>query len=194
MMRRVRCLGLVLVVLASPALVSAESISVPPEPAPMLERHGWFLGASLGVGALDYSDGFVDDGATGAFFGARFGGMLGQRFGLSAEFWSDGHNADDLGDRALTQNTLGIAMTYWATPRLWLKLGLGSATLKEHLPGLELEYDGTALVTAAGYEILSRSRYSVDLSARLMSTSYDNGDFEPMRRNGLALNIGANWY
>jgi hypothetical protein len=156
---------------------------------------GWFLGASLGIGSVAYSgDGISNDSETATFFDARLGGMLGERLALSAEFWSDGHRNEFDDSVAVTQNCLGLGAIYWITPHFWAKAGMGTARLKLYRNGSELaNHEGFAYTTSVGYEIVSRKSLSVDLSLRLLMSSFGT-TFDDVSRSALSLHTGANWY
>lgn len=154
---------------------------------------GWFLGASLGVGSVTYSDG-SSDGATATFFDARLGGMLTPRLGLSAEFWSDGHRNKFDDSLAITQNSLGVCLAYWTTPHLWLKAGLGTARVTMYRGGTELaRHHGVVYTASAGYEIVSRDSLALDISLRLLGSTFDASS-GGAGRSALSLHAGVTWY
>jgi hypothetical protein len=158
---------------------------------------GWFLGGSMGIGSVAYSGPGNLDSKTATFFDARLGGMLTERLALSAEFWSDGHRKEleFEGTVAATQNCLGLGATYWATPHLWVKAALGTARLTVYSNGAEqAAREGLAYTASTGYEIVSRRSLSVDLSLRLLMSSFDTSVEENVTRSALSLHAGANWY
>lgn len=163
-----------------------------PEPR-FRQGKGWFVGGSLGFGTVSYSSD-SSSGETAAFFEARFGTMLGNRFALSIEYWSDGHRIEDEPDVAVTENSLALAATYWATPRFWLRAGLGAALLSAYFRGAaEQEFEGSSFLASGGYELWSHEKYSIDIAARFVSSSYEV-EWETMHRAAFSLNLGANWY
>jgi hypothetical protein len=201
--------------LAEPALDSEEPLAqggadpaapplaepVRPQPAAQYQPvsrfrrgKGWFLGGGLGVGSVAYSGEGSTQSKTATFFDARLGGMLTERLGLSAEFWSDGHRNEFDDSVAVTQNSLGVGAIYWVSPHFWVKAGLGTARLKVYRNGAVLAArEGVAYTTSAGYEIVSRKSLSVDLSLRLLMSSFETS-FEDLSRSALSLHVGANWY
>lgn len=178
---------------ARAAKASAVSNSTPAWPS-FRNGKGWFLGGSVGISTLSYS--FLGDNSqTAGLIELRFGGMFGQRTGLSVEFWSDGHNLESSASAAITENSLAIALTYWVTPRFWLKTGLGSATLKLfNVSPIEDELDGMVIMGNVGLEMVSRSEFSLDIFMRMLASFYESNNFGGVQRTGLALGIGANWY
>jgi opacity protein-like surface antigen len=178
----------------------AEAVAPQPvrryRPASQYRRgKGWFLGGSLGVGSVTYSGNSISsDSQTATFFDVRLGGMLNERFAISTEFWSDGHRNEFDDSLAVTQNCLGLAMTYWVTPHLWLKSGLGTSRLTMYRGGTELaSHKGVGYTVGAGYEIVSRDSLSVDLSLRLLGSSFDTST-DDMGRSALSLHAGIAWY
>lgn len=160
---------------------------------------GWFLGASVGIGSVTYSENALsDDSDTATFLELRLGGMLSQRFAMSAEFWTDGHREEFDESRATAQNCLGVAMTYWATPHLWFRAGLGASRLTTYRFGVsDRELASWAYMLGTGYELVSRNSLSVDLSVRLLSSTYEFFDFDFIQsasRSALSLHVGVNWY
>jgi hypothetical protein len=192
---------------AEPAPDSAEppapQADKPVRPMPLAHRpvsgfrsgKGWFLGGSLGIGSVAYAGlGISNDSETATFLDARLGGMLTERLALSAEFWSDGHRNEFDDSIAITQNCLGVGAIYWVTPHFWTKAGLGTARLTVYRNGSrQVSHQGLAYTAGAGYEIVSRTNLSLDLSLRLLMSSFETS-FEDVSRSALSLHAGLNWY
>ncbi len=94
---------------------------------------------------------------------------------------------------AFTQRVYALAVTYWMVPRLWLTAGLGSARLKDAGAFFENNYAGSAYMTGIGYEVWSRERYAVNLTLRLITSSFDAG-FTSISRTAFAIGLGASWH
>lgn len=163
------------------------------------EGKGWFLSGDLGLGGVGItaSDGSNDHGSSAMFFHLRFGGMLSKRLALSAELWSDGYDDDDefLQVQRYTQNVLALAATYWVRPRFWFTAGMGSATMRDYSWSEPVAYDGSAFMVGTGYELMHRDNYSVDLTFRLVSSSYATNEWgDSLGRTSAAVGLGATWH
>jgi hypothetical protein len=128
----------------------------------------------------------------------HIGGMLSPRFALLFEVQGNGKTIDDngYGATSLVQATAMIAGQYWLTPQLWIKGGLGGASLSysydDGYDSVSDEIDqGMALMGGAGYEILSARTFSIDLQARLIAGSYDGID---QQVTSGSIGVGFNWF
>jgi hypothetical protein len=87
-----------------------------------------------------------------------------------------------------------FAAQYWVTPQLWLKGGIGFASLdlqnNDYYEEAHID-SGMALMGAAGFELLSSQRFSVDLQGRLMAGSYDGID---QQITSASIGVGINWF
>ena len=180
-------------VLLPPSDPAPSSPYTPPQSQPTFDRSGWFFGAAFGVGSIGYTGGNVEEesGSGGFFFDARFGGMLSRRFALAVEFWSDGHREQNgQFDEARTQNTFSITGTFWAAPRLWIKGGIGAATLTFHQFDDNIAVDGNAYQAAIGYEFLQRGPWVFDGALRITASSFD--DFgTSFGRSAFSISLGV---
>lgn len=171
----------------------------PPPPDPT--RRGFTLGFGVGLGAMD-----SDSGVTECFdcdydpitvsFDLHLGVMINPQLAILGEVYWHAQNIDADGFNWLSQTMLLGAVQLWVTPQLWLKGGLGFATLDEHYDdGYDYGDDtidtGVAVLGAAGFEVLSAPWFSVDLQARLASASYDGIDGQV---NVGTVGVGFNWY
>lgn len=168
------------------------------------QRHSWFLSAHLGIGSASYAaDDFSTDpieAGTLATFDLRFGGMLSPRLALAVEYWSDGHSYQDrtlIGqspDASIVQNSYAASVYYWLTPKVWFGAGLGTSSMNAYYNDITEEFGEAATIMGAlGYELVSRDRFAVDLSARFMSSSYDN-DSANLSRSTFGLRLGLSWF
>ena len=165
----------------------------PPPPPPAAYRSGWYVGVALGGGSIRAHD----DGATSEPLGAfladlHFGGMVTPRLGLQVELWAAIHDYEDYENSALVLNNVGLAAQYWITPRLWLKGGVGSATLEYQMDGETLDsIEGTSFLGGVGYELVQQDRLAIDVQFNTTTTGYADGG-GTTTSSGLL--VGVNWY
>ncbi len=172
--------------LSVPALALAQ-----PGPAsqrgyePYLDDEGFFVrrgltaGVGLGVGALSTDSGIFDcvdcafSPAAVSIHG-HLGGMLDHRTALMGEYWGQMQRLDYFGDAYGVQHMLMGAIQHWLHPQLWIKGGLGLASLQvSYYDGFVDELNhGTAIMAAAGYEIAFAPDFSLDIQLRVGSGMY----------------------
>lgn len=174
----------------------------PRAPGGFHERGGRLTwGASLGLGGMSDSGGDItcancNYSPLSGEGDVHIGGMLNERFALLFEAQVNVQTlslgADSSQDVILTQGAAMVAGQYWLTPQLWLKAGIGVANLQ-----VSDSYDaasvdnGTALLGAVGYEILSARNFSVDLQGRLINGAYKGIDDNITAGS---IGVGINWY
>lgn len=161
------------------------------------------FGFSLGLGGMH--DDFGDfncsncDSVSGQISG-HIGGFVSPRLALLGEAQGNVQtlqiNADGT-DTSLVQGALMFAAQYWVTPQLWIKGGLGFANVQVQdsdafgvFAASEPE-NGTALMGAVGFELLSAQFFSVDLQGRVLNGSYKGLDDNI---TALSIGVGINWY
>jgi hypothetical protein len=204
-----------LVLLAVPAVASAQPAygsnpgyyGQPTQlPGGFHDRRGRMtLGISLGLGYMESESGPVDCGncdynPVTAGIAAHIGGMLNERLALMFEIQGNGQTLEQVGydgTISLVQGAAMVAAQYWVTPQFWIKGGLGAAHLSYSYDdfygnaGSEPIDDGIAILGAAGYELLSAQRYSIDLQGRLIMGNYDRlGD----QITSGTIGVGINWF
>lgn len=175
-----------------------------PPPAPRSEeREGWNLGFSAGIGSMESSanGGFACSGCqveppTGAF-DLHVGTMLSNRLALQGEIWMQSRALDVDGMASVNQTMLLLAAQYWLTPRLWLKAGIGFASLSvSYFDGFEDRSDqvgeGGGFMAAVGYELMSSRSFGLDIQLKTGAAGYDTSDAEEVSITAIAL--GLNWY
>lgn len=176
----------------------------PPEPEPDPSRSGLVFGLGIGGGSLAL-EGPAEEGRDlgSVFFEVHAGGMLSSRTALLLELWGSDHSLDDCGVDAcfeekgnIGQGNAGLALQYWATPRFWLKGGLGTSRLSYRVLGETRETaKGTAVLAAVGYELFHRTDYALDVQLRLTGASYEEPFFEKYEKaSSGALALSFTWY
>lgn len=170
---------------------------VPPPPPPLgVNRDGWFLGGSVGLGNMTTTTAdTADDQDLGIFaVNGHFGAMVTPKMALTVEVGADIHEYDqrDYYRTSLVLGYIGIAAKYWATPKLWLKGGLTKAKSTLTSDGeIWQEAEGAGFIGAVGYEIVQRHTWTVDLQFRITAASYDD---DATDSSSTALQVGFNWY
>ena len=161
------------------------------------------FGGSLGLGGMHDDFGDINcancDSAAIQLAG-HLGGFVGPRLMLMGEVQLNGQTLqinNDGTDTSLVQSALMFAAQYWVTPQLWIKGGIGFANLQVQdadafgvFASSEPE-NGTALMGAVGFELLSSQFFSVDLQGRLLNGSYKGIDDNV---TALSIGVGLNWF
>lgn len=202
------------IALAAPAVASAQPYGAPPPGGGYYtglangfhNRAGHLtLGVSLGLGGMKADSGPID--CSGCDYNpitvgvaGHIGGMLNERLALMLELQANGQTIDQtrFGDTTtLVQGAAMFAAQYWITPQLWVKGGVGAAHLQvsyEDIYGPVADQpvdDGMAFLGAAGFELLSAARYSVDLQGRVFVGSYKGIDDQI---TSATIGVGMNWF
>lgn len=162
------------------------------------------LGFSIGLGGMKSNDEAIgcigcESEPLAVEFDFHIGGMLSPRFALLFEVQA---NAQTIAENESYADTLvsGAAMVagqYWVHPQLWIKAGIGGASLEVsrddgyYAPQESPSEEGVAVMGAIGYEVFSSRRFGIDLQGRLISASYD-GIGENISSGTIGL--GFNWY
>ena len=100
--------------------------------------------------------------------------------------------SDAFGDTTLTQSAFMGALQYWLTPQLWIKGGLGLASLRVD-DGVFVDDFGTggAVMGAIGVELLSARNFALELQGRVIEGSYNS--LNDNVTSG-TVGFGINWY
>jgi len=201
-----------LAVLAAPSSAGAQPGGPPPPPPgygggygggyygppPDATRRGLTLGVGLGLGLMD-SDSTItdcfncgDDQPLSFALDAHLGLMLSPHLALLGEVFWQGQGVDGDTFDWIGQTMLMGAIQFWLTPQLWIKGGLGVASLTLHYEDFDDEIDtGVAAMGAIGFELLSSPWFAIDIQGRLASGSYDGIDDHV---NVGTVGLGFNWY
>jgi len=198
---------LVLAIVCAPALASAQGYygrghQGSTVPGGFHNRAGRLMyGFSIGLGGMH------DDGSTItacdncdfkplAFEGDfHLGGMLTPQFGLMFEgqlnvqtVHSDFFN----GDTTLTQAAAMFAAQFWVLPQVWLKGGVGFASLQKDDTFVTSDIGGgLAVMGGAGIELFSARNFAIDLQARIIEGTYNSGRDHVTSGT---IGLGFNWF
>ena len=202
---------IILACLLFPSLAFAQYYSAPPpssqHPGGFHNRAGRMIfGGSIGLGGMEDSGQDIEcsncSSASGQIAG-HLGGFIGPRLALMGELQanfqtleSDRFTGDTTG---LTQGALMLAAQYWVTPQLWLKGGIGFASLQVDrsyygdgiVDESTIPENGFALMGAVGFELLSARFFSLDLQGRLLNGSYDEAGYNI---TAASIGLGLNWF
>jgi hypothetical protein len=163
-----------------------------PEPESKYRQTTWFAGFGLGVRTISYQD--TEESYGGGMFTAHLGGMLTERIGMLIWLGTDSHKLDTFDEGTAMLSVFGLAGMYRATPRLWLRAGLGTGEWVLRQDGTELDALKARMFTfGVGYEVWSRKSMAVDLEVRFMSTTVDPNGIDGSR-GGLAFLANLTWY
>ena len=160
------------------------------------------FGFSLMLGHLSDSEGNIGGDSSVNYstlsggVSAHLGGFIGPRLALMAEVQGNAVtlSSDGYDDITLVQSALMGAAQYWITPQLWVKGGIGFASLD-----LDDSYyndsahidSGMAIMGGVGFEVLSAQRFSLDIQGRLLAGSYDGID---QQITSGSIGLGINWF
>jgi opacity protein-like surface antigen len=159
------------IVLCALACAALASVAAAQEARSETRLSGLMLGLSLGVGGMS-CDGCASETAlaTELRLGYRFGERV--AFGLTAsgiESFSFEESASQVVNTA--------SLTLWATPRLWVRggVGVGRASNISGLVVTDQTDWGLGFMVAAGYEVHRVGHFAFDLSARYARASPEFG-------------------
>jgi hypothetical protein len=126
----------------------------------------------------------------------HIGGMLSPRFGLMLEVQVNAQTVQRAAfaneDTILSQGAVMIAGQYWLLPMLWVKGGVGIASLQVDNAYVTGDFGtGGAFLGAVGVELLSARNFALELQGRLIE-----GTYHSLNDNVTSgtIGIGINWY
>jgi hypothetical protein len=152
------------------------------------QRDGFLIGFGLGGGAI-VPDCNGCESLDGPGVEIHIGGMLTPQVGLMFDTSVVVASFDD--GSSINHNVYALAVQYWASPRFWLKggLGLGQLSADDSSGSRVLVSDQQlALLGALGYEVYQGRSFALDLSLRLGIVKYE------ATVTNVAFMLGFNWY
>jgi hypothetical protein len=197
---------LILAILCAPALASAQRYyrgGGERVPGGFHNRAGRLtFGVGIGLGGM-HDDGSAITSCDNCNFNPlavegdlHIGGMLSPRFALMLELQGNIqtiHSDRFNGDTTLSQGAAMFAAQAWLLPVLWIKGGLGFASLRADDAFFTTDLgNGVAVMGAIGLELLSARNFAFELQGRLIEGIYNNG-FDD-RVTSATVGIGINWY
>jgi hypothetical protein len=124
----------------------------------------------------------------------HIGGMLNPRLGLMLEGQVNSQQVDSNtvnGDVFLTQGALMFAAQFWIIPQLWIKGGIGGASLQvDDAFFRDSVGTGGALMGAVGVELFSARNFALELQGRIIEGLYSNN----YHVTSGTIGVGINWY
>lgn len=217
-MKPIKSLLVLAAILVTPAVASAQGYgggggyyAQPPAtqlPGGFHNRQGRIIwGFTIGLGDMsdrfgDVNCGDCDYSPLAGMVSGRLGGFLGPRFALMAELQGNAQTLSSnrySGTTTLGQGALMVAAQYWLMPQLWVKGGLGFASLQVNqsyysdgvIDASSIPENGVAIMGALGYELLSARHFSIDLEGRVINGSYDAID---NHLTSATIGLGINWF
>lgn len=163
-----------------------------PPQAASRNRQGLVIGAGLGAGSVSTSTCF--DCGPGTALEFHVGGMLNSRLALMGDLWFFGRSGTPA---STNQDMYTVAAQYWATDRLWFKVGMGGANFQVTGDNIQVgnqilviaeKRNGLGLVGAGGLEALQTGTFALDLELRLGRGLYGHGNVDE-----LGFMVGASW-
>jgi hypothetical protein len=196
---------LVLAILLAPALASAQGYYGRPYPGSTVpggfhNRAGRLIfGVGGGLGGMSDSQGDVtcdtcDFNALSFEGDFHLGGMVNPRLGLMFEGQFNSQQIDSQGpngDAFLTQGAGMFAAQFWVLPMLWIKGGVGFASL--HVDDQIFVTDvgtGGAVMGAVGVELLSARNFAFEIQGRIIEGLYSHNYHVTSGTIGL----GLDWF
>jgi len=179
-------------------LLAAALAAFVPSAAQGSERKGLLIGASIGLG--NSSPDLCNDCKTGLAVEARVGAALTPRLALLAYGGAISTAPNILSDVRGRHNGLLAALQYWPSERLWLRAGVGVASVeREDPPRYDYRTTHLAGIAGIGFEINPRSKvvFELALSSLLSGDSEARFPTEPPHKktvNTVILSLGATFY
>lgn len=192
---------LVLAILLAPALASAQGYyqrsTVPGGFHNRANRMIFGIGGGLGGMHDDQGDITCPtcDFNVLAFEGdLHIGGMVNPRLGLMFEGQFNSQQIDSrgpFGDTFLTQGAGMFAAQFWVLPILWIKGGIGFASLQvDDQVFTSDEGTGGAVMGAIGVELLSSRRFAFELQGRIIEGLYSHN----FHVTSGTIGLGLDWF
>lgn len=170
-----RNLGLVTLALAFMAMTREASA---------IERKGFIFGIGAGGGSMG-CDGC--ESTSGLAVELHVGGMLTEKVALVLD--SSGVSRSEDGG-TLSSVVAGPAVQFWASPRVWVKGGVGGGFLQASYDNVTVTSDaGLGFMGGVGVEVLQKKKFAIDLQVRF-TTAKIEGD----RYNNVFGLVGFNFY
>jgi opacity protein-like surface antigen len=185
----------ILVVVAMTALLSfvLSATAMAVTKTSKTDHHGFYVGLGIGYGnqAIELKDSDYESDREGGGAAVFFiGGALKPNLllGLDANGWS---RKDNNVTRSISTST--ICLTYYATPKFFVKGGIGLANANVEVEAYrgtyKYEETGFGLTVGAGMEFRLKKRFALVPSAQW---SYQN--FDEFKANTFSLTFGIGWF
>jgi len=158
-------------------------VSVAAGSAEAVERKGFVIGFGAGGGQTRI------EGESNTALGSDFhiGAMLGDKTALLLESYGVTDSEEGI---TVSLGVAGVAVQRWLGDKAWLKAGIGQGFA--YASGdreSELKSHGFGILGAAGYELVQKTHFTLDLQGRYSTSSKDD-----LRINNFGVNLGFNWW
>jgi hypothetical protein len=154
-----------------------------------VDREGFLIGFSVGGGSMSCGGCQSKAGPAVSF---QIGSMVTDKLAvmLDATGMAISESDIDFGDVTTSNGVSTIALQYWVVDRFWIKGGVGIGTTRVSFSGGDAASDsGLGLMGAAGYELVQKGKFALDLQGRFATTKHSDGHI-----NQLTVSVGFNWY
>jgi hypothetical protein len=152
--------------------------------ASAIERKGFIAGLGIGGGKIT-CDGC--ESLSGPAVGLHLGGMINEK--LALVFDGSGVTKEEDGF-TLTSVVAGAALQYWASPRVWVKGGVGAGQLRVSGNNVSSTSDmGLGFLGGIGVEALQKKSFTIDLQVR-----FTTAKIEGERVTNVFALVGFNFY
>ncbi|WKK80722.1 hypothetical protein [Marivirga arenosa] len=161
------------------------------------ERKGFSIGASAGIGILNYTKGESKENSTSLTVpNIMAGWMLNQKLGLYLNMpgvlYSE--NDSDRGFEALIPS-----VKYWPTNRVWVLGGAGMAMdfpafYQVDDPATEDWNTGMGALLGVGVELYQSKKWTIDLQSKFLFSKINLPSNQEMTGSALMITLGINYY
>ena len=159
-----------------------------------VEREGFLFGVAIGGGSISCKD--CDGSSSGPTVDLHIGTMVGEKLAVVLDGSGIGvSEEDDYGDSLNETFTVEtIALQYWVSDRVWVKGGIGVASMRLSCDGCDSITDnGLGMMGAVGVELYQKGKFAIDVQGRFLTAKHDLGGGE-IRFNQVMGMVGFNWY
>ncbi|MEQ8555258.1 MAG: hypothetical protein RIC06_21670 [Cyclobacteriaceae bacterium] len=161
------------------------------------EREGFSIGGSIGGGVLHFTSGFEDNQTTGdlALPNLKLGWMVKDNLGLYLNLPGQIYKENGK-DRSF--EGLIPSVQYWPGNRFWLSGGFGVAMDFPAFYEVKNINDetwnwGKGALIGMGFEVLQRKKFTIDIQARMLMSSFKVNDGRKEGAN-FSMAVGFNYY
>jgi Outer membrane protein beta-barrel domain len=155
-----------------------------PSDANAIERKGFIAGLGVGGGKIT-CDGC--ESLSGPAVEVHIGGMINEKVALMFDGSGVAKEEDGV---TLSSVVGGLALQYWASPRVWVKGGVGGGQIRVAGNGLDADSEmGLGFLGGLGVELLQKERFAIDLQLR-----FTTAKIEGERTTNVFAVVGFNFY
>jgi hypothetical protein len=153
-----------------------------------VDREGFLIGFAVGGGSMSCGGCESKAGPAVSF---QIGSMVTDKLAIMLDGTGMAITESDIdfGDVTTSNGVSTIAVQYWVADRFWIKGGVGIGTTRISDDTGSYSDSGLGLMGAAGYELVQKGRFALDLQGRFATTKHSDAHI-----NQLTFSVGFNWY